>query len=135
MEQENHRRWITRQKEIAMASEEAVDKTPKDIIVGPYRYKIEFDRDAAWDYDFLGSCQFRSKKIKLEPQQADTNLPHTLLHEVLHALGDAFEIKEWSQHTTNEKQETTDKIDLMASALLQFIRANPDIVKWLGETK
>lgn len=113
----------------------AEQQCPREVIVGPYRYGVEFDGQASYDHSFLGVCLNRSRRLKLDPRQSDTELPMTFLHEVLHALGSAYEIKEWARHTFNDKEECTDKIDLMASALLQFIRTNPDVVRWLQKTK
>lgn len=116
-----------------MATQTAQDAAPKEIVVGPYRYRIEFDRDASYDYHYLGVCLYRSRRLKLDPQQADTELPQTLLHEILHALGDAYGIEELDRHKTDSDGKVTDKIDLMASALLTFIRNNPAVVKWMQE--
>jgi hypothetical protein len=118
-----------------MATESAIQAVPAELTVGPYRYSVSFDGEAAYDYSFWGVCLFRSKRIKLDPRQADTELPQTLLHEVIHALGGAYEITEWDRHKTDSDQKITDKIDLMASALLRFIRDNPAVVKWLQEQK
>jgi len=116
-----------------MATEEAIGKTPTSTEIGPFRYRIGFDADASYDYNYWGVCLYRSKRIKLDPRQSDTDVPQTFLHEVLHALGNAYEIDAWEKHITNDKQEVTDKLDLMATAFLQWLRANPQIVAWLQE--
>ncbi|RJQ27034.1 hypothetical protein C4577_01810 [Candidatus Parcubacteria bacterium] len=118
-----------------MATEKAIAETPKEFVCGPYRYTIDFDGEASYDYSYLGVCLNRSRRIKLDPRQSDTELPQTLLHEAIHALGGAYEIKEWRGHTTDAAGNVTDKIDLMASALLQFIRVNPKLVEWLSKTR
>jgi hypothetical protein len=118
-----------------MASEEAIRLVPTSVLVGPYTYAISFDVDASYDYGYLGAALYRSRRIKLDPRQADTELPQTLLHEVIYALGNAYEIEAWDRHTTDDKQKITDKIDLMATAMLQFIRTNPDLVDWLRSAR
>lgn len=118
-----------------MATERAITSVPQELIVGPYRYAISFDGEAAYDYHYLGVCLNRSRRLKLDPRQADTELPQTLLHEAIHALGNAYEIPEWSQHKTDADGRITDKIDLMTSALLTFIRQNPELIRWLQEQK
>lgn len=118
-----------------MATKEAVEKTPKEFIAGPYRYSISFDGEAAYDYSYYGVCLYMSKRLKLDPRQADTELPQTLLHEALHALGKAYEIDEWICHKTNDQGKVTDKIDMMASALLTFMRQNPELICWLQEQR
>lgn len=118
-----------------MSTKLALDGVPKEILCGPYRYSIEFDGEASYDYSFLGVCLNKSRRIKLDPRQSDTELPATLLHEVLHAVGCAFEIKEWAHHRTDDKGNVTDQIDLMSTVLLQLIRDNPGFIKWLQEQR
>ena len=114
-----------------MASEQAIQLMPKEVTCGPYCWTVSFDADECHHYDYLGVAHFRTARIKLEPRLSDTQLPQTLMHEILHALGHVYEIKEWSDHTKNDKGEHTDKIDLMATAILQFIRANPSVIEWM----
>ena len=118
-----------------MATRQVLEQTPKELVAGPYRYGIGFDEEMAYDYKYLGVCLYASKRLKLDPRQADTELPQTLLHEALHALGHAYEIPEWCNHKTDNDGRITDKIDLMASALLTFIRQNPDLIRWLQEQR
>ncbi len=117
-----------------MATEQAIEAVPKCVVAGPYRYEVSFDGEAAYDYHYYGACLYQSKRLKLDPRQANTELPQTLLHEVLHALGNSYGITEWSKHETDKDDHVTDKIDLMATSLLMFIRQNPEVVKWLQET-
>lgn len=55
------------------------------------------------------------------------------MHETLHALGNAYGIKEWETHKVDADGKNTDKIDLMASALLLWLRLNPELVAWLAK--
>lgn len=114
-----------------MATDKAIEAVPTALSVGPYRYTVGFDGEASYDYNYLGVTLYMSKRIKLDPRQSDTELPQTFLHEAIHAIGRAYEIKDWDRHTFDEHQQVTDKIDLMASALLQFLRANREAVEWL----
>lgn len=116
-----------------MATEGAIQRTPTHVQAGPYRYTVSFDGEAAYDYNYLGVTLTRSKRLKLDPRQSDTELPQTFLHETLHALGNAYEIEAWDRHKTDNDGHIMDKIDLMATALLTWLRANADAVKWLQE--
>jgi hypothetical protein len=118
-----------------MATEKVIEAIPKSLVAGPYTYQISFDGEASYDYSYYGVCLYMSKRLKLDPRQADTELPQTLLHEALHALGHAYQIEEWDRHKTNDQGKVTDKIDLMASALLTFIRQNPKVIQWLQEQR
>jgi hypothetical protein len=114
-----------------LATESATAAVPNELFVGPYRYGVSFDGEASYDYSYLGVCLQCSRRIKLDPRQADTELPQTLLHEALHALGQVYEIPAWGRHATDAEGRVTDKIDLMATALLAFLRGNPALVAWL----
>lgn len=117
-----------------MASEKALKSVPQSFKAGPYRYGVGFDGEAAYDYDYFGVCLYRSRRVKLDPRQADTELAQTMIHEVLHALGNAYEITEWDRHKTDSDGRVIDKIDLMGKALLTFIRENPELIEWLQKT-
>ncbi len=114
-----------------MSTKRAEDATPECLYIGPYEYTVSFDGEASYDHDYLGVCLNRSRRIKLDPRQSDTELPQTLLHETLHAIGSVYGIDEWSRHKTDSDGKLTDKIDLMASSLLVFLRENKEVVEWL----
>ena len=114
-----------------MASEATIQATPRTLHVGPFTYAISYDGEASYDYDYMGTTLFRSRRIRLDPRQSDTEAPQTFLHEAIHAIGNAWEIHAWERHTLDERQHVTDSIDLMASAMLMFLRANPEAVAWL----
>ncbi len=113
-----------------MASQQALKRVPKSFTVGPYEYQVSFDATAAYDYMYYGVCLYRSKRVMLDPLQSDTELPQTFLHEALHALGQAYDIDDLMRHKETDGK-IVDKIDLFASALLEFIRRNPETIKWM----
>lgn len=118
-----------------MAANSTVKKVPKFVNVGPITYTITFDHEACYEYDWAGVCINRSRSIKLDSRQSDTELPQTLLHEVLHAVGAVWEIEDLDRHRFDDKQKCTDKINLIATALLQLIRSNPELIKFLSEQR
>ena len=117
-----------------MATSTAITNTPTSVQIGPFSYAVEFDGETSYDYDYLGVCLNRSRRFKLDPRQSDTEIPQTLLHEILHALGCAYEVPEWRSHKTDGDGRITDKIDLMATALIQLLRDNKSLVQWLQNT-
>lgn len=116
-----------------MADPSMMDLVPKQVTVGPYIYSVTFDQQAAYENAYHGTCVYRARRIILDPMQANTEVRQTFLHEVLHGLGDAYGIKEWGNHTFDADGRPIDKIDLMATALIMFLRANRSIVPWLLE--
>jgi hypothetical protein len=118
-----------------MATEEGRASDPREIQLGPGRWTVNFDGQASYDWGFQGITLFRSHRIQMGPDQSDTDLPRCLLHEILHALGFTWEIAAWQQHTHDDNGKYTDKIDLMATALLQFMRDNPEVIRWMQEKR
>lgn len=100
---------------------------PKTALVGPFQYRIEPDCEVCYAYDKMAMHFSRNRKIGLNPNQPNAELPQSVLHEILHALGSVYEIPQWAEH--NKKR--TDKIDLMATALLKFMQDNPSLINWL----
>lgn len=114
-----------------MATTGEIERLPRSMQIGPFRYQIGTDAEAAYDYGYLGVTLNRSRRVKLDPRQSDTEMPQTFLHEALHAIGDVYEIEMIRRHTIDNNGNVTDKIDLAASALLQFLRSNPGVVAYL----
>lgn len=118
-----------------MASKDALEKLPKTMKVGPTKWEVLTDQTAAYDYFYLGVTLYRTRRLNIDPIQADTDLPLTFLHEVLHAIGFIYEIPEWQRHKEDDQGRITDKTHLQATAILQWLRDNPEVVKWLVETE
>ena len=115
-----------------MASEKEIEATPKTVRAGVYQYEIGYDGQQSYDFGYMGVCLNRSRRIMLDPRQPDSQIRQTLMHEILHAVGDSFEIPAVGTHTTDSTtHQVNDKIDLLASALLMFLRDNPAVVAWL----
>lgn len=117
-----------------MLSEEFQDNTPKTLNAGPFKYDIVFDPDEMYESDYNGVTAYRSRKIKLNPQVSETQLVVTLMHEALHAIGEAADIDYWENHKYEDRggsRVSIDKIDLMARTLVQFLRENKDFVIWV----
>ena len=105
---------------------------PPEIVVGPYKYSLEFDGQEAWEWNHSARTYYRSRRISFDDKLSPTEIPQTFMHEVLHTIGEAFEIKYWVNHDkAREFPEGGDQIDLMATGLLMFLRANKEVVEWL----
>ena len=113
-----------------MASQTALQRIPTKTKIGPYSWIIEQDTQMSYDFGFWGFTLNKSKTIKIDDRQSDTELPQTFLHEVLHAIGASYEINAFGPHTV-EEGKPVDDLDRIASALLMLIRDNPEAVKYL----
>jgi len=69
-----------------------------------------------------GQCESGKCLITVDPSQHAEQQRDTLLHEILHALDHE------SDTGLRERQ-----IRVQATMLLQFMRANPEVVRWLCE--
>ena len=113
-----------------MASKAALQRMPTKTKIGPYNWDIQEDTQMAYEFGFWGYTVNKSKTIKIDDRQSDTELPQTFLHEILHAIGLSYEITSFGVHTV-EEGNPTDDLDRIASALLMWIRDNPESVKYL----
>lgn len=105
---------------------------PTSAKIGPFTYRVDVNGQEAWEWNHNGRVFYRTRRISLNDLQPETEFPATLLHEILHALGEAYEIRYWVDHEKAAKlPEGGDQIDLMAKALLLFLRENTEIVDWL----
>lgn len=103
---------------------------PNTLKVGVFEYKIEIDGQEAWEWNHAGRTHYRGRRITLSDRIPPTDQPQILLHEILHALGEAYEIPYWVEHEEKDGKYT-DKIDMMAKALLALLRDNPELPEYL----
>lgn len=74
-------------------------------------------REALW-----GQCDFWTKTIRIFKRDVpDSTIRHTVLHEVLHALGEALDI---DQLTTDDEN----LVDRIATGLNCILADNPDLL-------
>lgn len=114
-----------------MATREAIAKAPLSVDVGSFTYSISFNAEEAFEWSRFGTCHHQTRRIMLSPMQADTEIPHTLLHEILHAIGCVYEIGWLRDHWDDEKPHK-DKTDLLTTALLEVWRRNPEVREFLA---
>lgn len=101
---------------------------PDRVLIGPLKYDIGFDdfaadEDEGWLY---GQTRHRSATIRINPNQALTQMRDTVLHEILHATFNQFPNE--LDHDTEEKF-----IRGLTPHLLSVIRFNPEIIEFLME--
>ena len=72
----------------------------------------------------LGQCRPDQFELVINPQQADESMCHTILHEVVHS---------WEQKL--QLNLTEQAVDLLALALLDFSRNNPDFFTQFQKTE
>lgn len=64
--------------------------------------------------------------IRVDPQAGRVKTLHTLIHEILHACYWAY--------TIDEKDDEERTVSLMATALVQVLRDNPDLLRFVTES-
>ncbi len=94
---------------------------PKTIKVGAHTYTIQYEKRLNLNHEAAGQSRHLHSEIILDPDQAQTQLEDTLLHEMLHAI-------DWQVHIFN-KDDVEDQITRLSSLLLQVIKDNPEVFK------
>lgn len=94
---------------------------PKDWIVDVLgkKFSVVWKRPAR---DAVGQCKTDLCKIFVDPDIGADSQRDTLLHEVVHAIDHDMDTG------MRERQ-----VKLLATGLFQFLRANPEIIRWMCE--
>jgi hypothetical protein len=95
---------------------------PKDwpLVIFGKRYRVEWKPASGKD---SGECFNDKCLILVNPEIHPEQQRDTLLHEVCHAIDIEMDTG------MRERQ-----IRLLATGLLQFMRSNPEVIRWLCET-
>ncbi len=107
-------------------------KWPKSIKIGPYNYKLSFNKDYIvsdeTDEDgrvLVGQTHHELGTIIISEKQSETSVYVTLLHELIHAMRRAFVLDRFCDSPKKEE----DFCDAMGVALYQVIIDNPELFK------
>ncbi len=106
-------------------------RPPKEIQVGPYRYRISTEKaemDALQAEQRCGLAGFHDElqtQITTHPEQTQDSMADTLLHELLHAC--------LIQSGVQDRDREEDYVSGISATLLDTLRRNPDLVKFLTE--
>jgi hypothetical protein len=105
---------------------------PHRVHVGPHLYDVIYDKDAIYKLSVnhgeqcVGHCDVLDLIITIDPDQADSQIRDTLLHEVLHACLDLIGINGDIDADTEEKL-----VRRLAPILLLVLRDNQQLVSYL----
>ena len=114
-------------KRARLTGEQAVERLPKFVRVGPFDYaiehlpEIEVERHSRW-----GDCWPGQFVIRIAPSiPTAVKVADTFLHEVTHAIFAVMNIEE------GDKQERV--VAAIGTGLAQVYRDNPWLLSWLAE--
>lgn len=96
---------------------------PERVVVGPYTYTIEADRDFTDSHNSWAHIQYGRQRIRFDPDTRPDRLRVAIIHEVLHAIHDLT-------HTAGEKWEES-QVTQDAPLIVQVLRDNPELVAYL----
>lgn len=106
---------------------------PDSVKVGPHIYTVE-SSEAAVDRvchkhqrELDGCADHQYQLITISPNGADSYRKDVFLHEVLHAVITATAM-EFEQEDGEERL-----VGAMSTMLLQVIRDNPEVIRWLSQ--
>ena len=101
-------------------------KLPKTIRVACYDYAVEkMDKHTAIEDRKYGSCSSIKHIISIDTEIDDMRVVNTLIHEVGHAIYDAYEIQE------GDHEERI--ISTMATGWTQVFRDSPELLEFIRE--
>ncbi len=93
---------------------------PRRVKVGPFVYTIErWDVADARDKREFGNCDPALHVIKIDTQYSDSIVANTLLHEILHAV--------WNAWGLGDSEEEEKAVNNLANGLQAVFNDNPAI--------
>lgn len=113
---------------------------PSHILVGPFRFRIEFD-EAPLRESFMLDDVMRfgltipeRLLIVISPNRPEDALKQTLVHETLHAINWTYNIIFVALDPKSEEHEREETyVSVMSSPLLDTLKRNPQVTAWLLE--
>jgi len=106
---------------------------PSEVVVGPFTYAVLSDELAAAkakadseSIDNVGLHDSAKQTITVDPAQGPDSLASTVLHEVLHAIWYGVGLQE-----SDAKEQEERVVSAITHPLLDTLRRNPDLVKYL----
>ena len=101
---------------------------PKSVKIGGVTYKITTAKPMKnhEGHKLMGKASFHKQEIRINPKYR-CNLPRTLMHEIVHTI---FENAGQDEHQSDEGL-----ITCLQHGLVDFMRDNPDVVKFLQKER
>lgn len=101
-------------------------RLPKNVVIGYKTYKIKgVDKQESLRLSCDGECDHESGVIKVLSEALPYEIADTLLHEILHGVYAAYNIK------GKDKEERT--VRTITHGLAQVWRDNPVLIEFLNE--
>lgn len=98
------------------------EKLPKSVRIGPYDLDLRVVEKMEGDDDWGSFIAHQGIEVRAE-QPNDIFALDTVLHEVMHAIYEGALLE------AGDKEERV--VAAMASGMVQVVRDNPDLVKWM----
>jgi hypothetical protein len=101
-------------------------KTPKKLLIGSKRYKI-VSRPRAWGEEnkAYGMIHYNKDLIEFDRGQNPEELVDTLIHEVLHAVAEEYNVK----FKSSQQEESV--VSEFAHGLKDVFKNNPNFLHWM----
>lgn len=93
--------------------------------------RLHEDSDGYWD---LGTTAVYEQRLIIRTLQGEHQVRDTVLHEVIHAVISMTSQRDrFKPNDDHPKHPEEPVVSAVATALLQVLRSNPDLVAWLTE--
>ena len=104
---------------------------PAKVRVGCFVYEVivgsEREHDAT---ETFGFASFPFRTISLRPRMSRNDAANTFLHEVIHAINNAYGLQRDSEDSPTEEEYTQQ----ITNGLCAFFQDNPDATRWFHKT-
>lgn len=104
-------------------------KPPRFVKVGPYRYRIEFTAEELENSSYA-ECDLKKEVIRVRMTLSEGITRDTILHEIMHAVWDAFSVMTKTDHLEDVEEHV---IRHLSTGVLGVLRDNPRLVAYLTE--
>jgi len=118
-----------------MTSKARVARRPKQVVVGPWTYNIEFMSDKEWldagenpDWGGVSAHQETRIRLRMTPTVSEDTLRETLLHEVLHCVWAATQLNHFRPRKRDYEEQI---VAMMSPTLLRVLSDNPAVLAYL----
>lgn len=105
-------------------------KKPKSVRLGPFVWRIQFDKNFSKVSDSYGGTFSASHLFIIDSSQDRQGQAETLIHEQFHAWWKSSPL--YLKYDDDGGQSEGEAIiQILSPFLFQFIRENPEVVAWI----
>lgn len=96
---------------------------PESVIIGPYTYRIEADKEWTDSHNAWAHIQYGRQRIRIDPSTEPDRMRVAVVHEILHGIHEVTNVigEKWEESLVTQD----------APLIVQVLRDNPALVAYL----